>query len=193
MKTINIPDYFSELSEGGKVRAIERRVAKAGNPKVNLPRLLLTAALCTVALTVGLTMRPESKPLEPDVVTVYETIHDREAWDITEEEQVLVTRVVSAMARGETPLTMEAVAQCVRNTCEAKNMTVAEAVEWGRFPIDQKAISQTVKDAVSRVMAGYNAVDSTVMYAYNPAVQDGNWHETLNFVCQIGALRFFSE
>lgn len=195
MKTINIPEYFNELSEGGKMRAIERRVAKAEttNAKVSVPHLLLTTALCVLALAIGMTMRPEAQPMEPEVVTQYETIHDREAWDITEDEQMLVTRVVSAMARGETPLTMEAVAQCVRNTCETKNMTVAEAVEWGRFPVDQKVIGQPAKDAVARVVDGYNAVDSTILYAYNPAVQDGSWHETLDFVCQIGALRFFTE
>lgn len=194
--TITIPENFNELSAGGRERAINRRVEKAKATK-RMGRMLPMVAMCVLGVVAGMIVRPLSAPKapEPEVVTVTITvpIHDREPWDITEEEQVLVARVVSAMAKGETPLTMEAVAQCVRNACEEKDMTVVEAVEWGKYPIDQNDIGQAAKDAVARVAAGYNAVDSNILYSYNPEVQDGGFHETQLFVCQIGSLRFFSE
>lgn len=193
---ITIPEYFNEMSPGGREKAINRRVERANATK-KMGHTLLTVAMCVLGVALGVVVSPLSAPKapEPGVVTVTETVtvHDREPWAITAEEQVLVARVVSAMAKGEAPLTMEAVAQCVRNTCEEKEMTVAEAVEWGKYPVDQNDIGQAAKDAVERVAAGYNAVDSIILYSYNPEVQDGGFHETQVFVCQIGSLRFFSE
>lgn len=121
-----------------------------------------------------------------------------DAFSLTEAERRAVESVVMAEARGESYEGQMAVAQCIRNTAEARGMRPDEVVfEKNQYatPFDGDA-SQSVKDAVSAVFdRGEKAIDANVRYFYAPGgMENGTseWHETsLLYAGSIGAHRFF--
>ena len=119
--------------------------------------------------------------------------NDADPWLITDDEKDMVAHVVTAVARGETALTQQAVAQAIRNSCEDFGLTVQEVIAEYQWPVStDEEVSDITRGAVDRIVNGNYAVDASIHYAYNPDVQSGDWHEDNTFVCQIGSLRFFA-
>lgn len=193
-KIINLPAFVCETADG---RAFITKKLSAKRPRRTIPDLFAILVVITMTIIaicyVTLTPSPGHREVVdvPKVIEVPISVSDRIAWEITSEEEELVARVVAAMARGEDNLTQQAVAQSIRNTCEMKNMTVEEAIEWGRYPVYTGDVPASCKGVTQKVMEGYNAVDDILLYCYNPDTQSGEWHESQEFVAQVGSLRFF--
>jgi len=121
-------------------------------------------------------------------------------YGMTSDEWYTVHCVVTAEAHGESFLGMMAVAQCIRETAEARNMTPYEVATEVINGVPQYAppadfSTADIREACEAVFwDGACAVDEPIQYFYAPAKCDSEWHETaLVYVCTIGGHRFFKE
>lgn len=190
------PAEMADLHPETVKASIARRAASASNQMVRrrLVALCLLAASVVVTLLVGAfaaTKQPETV-METQYITVYK--EGIGPWDITDEEKSLVNTAVMSVARGESELCQQAVAQALRNLCTEYDLTVAEAVEAYRIPATYKGkVSQSCIEAVDSVVEdGVLAINAPIGYFYNPECQSGEFHESLEYVCSVGHLRFFA-
>lgn len=115
-----------------------------------------------------------------------------EEYPLTAAERDLIARVVMAEAGAEELLGQIAVAQCIRNACEIKDLRPAAAIAQGGYTSRRKDPSQQVLDAVAAVFdEGVEAVDAPILYFYAPATCYSAWHESQTFAAEIGGHRFF--
>ena len=86
------------------------------------------------------------------------------------------------------------VAQCILNGAEKQGVQPSEAVEIYQYAGARPKPTQSVKDAVAAVFdRGETVVDEPVLYFYNPAIVESEWHESQIFVIEVGGHRFFAE
>lgn len=77
---------------------------------------------------------------------------------------------------------------------EAEGVQPSEAVEIHQYAGARPKPTQSVKDAVAAVFdRGETVVDEPVLYFYNPAIVESEWHESQIFVIEVGGHRFFAE
>lgn len=194
------PETFEKMSPECVKSCVTRRIANAKHNSnrtvANAVFVFITALLLMFVFAFSAVLPKEEEevvyePVAPvRVITVRETA--MKTWYISDEDKAAVTTVVMSVARGESTLAQQAVAQAIRNTCETFGMTVSEVIADFAWPATYEGeIPASVTDAVESVIDGNPAVNETIHYAYNPACQDGKWHETMTYVCQIGNLRFF--
>lgn len=153
--------------------------------------VLLAAAPARNAAVVEAVEPPtetEAEPAPEDVSTPRYALSDT--------ERDLIERVVAAEARGEPLEGMQAVAQCILNTCEATNQrpdAVVLSPKQYANPVDFE-VSGDVRDAVSAVFDdGETVFDETIRWFYSPAGGRSDWHEeSLTYVGTVGGHRFFS-
>lgn len=192
-----VPEQMADLMPETVKKSIARRAASAmkREQRRRIITLFLLVASVVITLAVGAFADTTTRPLEQaediqDQVQASEVEIAR--WNITEAELRLIETVTMSSARGESQLAMQAVCQCIRSTCESRGVSVAEAIADSRFPMNYTGeVSGDCAAAVRAVTEGTKAVNEDILYCYNPAVQDGSWHETQTYVCTIGSLRFF--
>lgn len=202
-RTIEMPARYEEMSDSCLRKCIDRRMGREKQRSIKaiimtaLAVLSFVSVFSTTAIIAGGFEKTDEQGEVQTVIVHYSPDEEMRYWEISEEEEALVIRVVLAVARGEGELTMQAVAQCIRNSCEEYGMTVEEVIEKHQWPTEIKGevadeVSAAAHDAVLNVMYGIHAVNSAIHFAYNPDTQDGSWHENAGtFVCQMGSLRFF--
>ena len=115
-------------------------------------------------------------------------------YELTVDERDLVERVVMAEAGGESYEGQVLVAQCILNACEIDAERPEVVVTAYQYAKARSEPTQSVKDAVTAVFdRGETAVDAPILYFYNPAKTTTRWHETQDFVVEVGGHRFFAE
>lgn len=115
-------------------------------------------------------------------------------YTLTAEERDTVERVVMAEAGGESFEGKMLVAQCILTATEKTGLQPSEVVVKYKYTASRPEPSQSVKDAVAAVFdRGELVVDEPVMYFYNPAIVESEWHESQIFVIEVGGHRFFTE
>lgn len=115
-------------------------------------------------------------------------------YTLTAEERDTVERVVMAEAGGESFEGKMLVAQCILTAAEKTGLQPSEVVIKYKYTASRPEPSQSVKDAVAAVFdRGELVVDEPVMYFYNPAIVESEWHESQIFVIEVGGHRFFAE
>ena len=86
------------------------------------------------------------------------------------------------------------VAQCILNACEIDAERPGEVVVDYQYAKARPEPTQSVRDAVAAVFdRGETVVDAPILYFYNPAKTTSRWHETQDFVIEVGGHRFFAE
>lgn len=198
---IKIPFGFCEMSPEAQAAGIRRRMDRAAQSLPRKRRLIVAGMVLSAVFVCSLSplladtsaKNPavpvtEAAELNPTVFTV--RVLDRDQWELTPDEAALVSRVVEAVAGGEPDLCKKAVAQSIRCASQRMGMSVEDVIGWGRYPVAEAASEESIL-AVERVREGYDAVDDMILWAYNPSVQSGEWHEAQEFVCQLGSMRFF--
>lgn len=193
------PEDMDMLSPEAVKAGIKRRAASAHN--LAFRRRMMTAGMLVMSVVLSVTVgafaaatpaaaATEVEP-EPVVVLCYEP--GVGPWDITKAERNMLYIAATSAARGEDSLTIQAVAQSIRNACEGLGMTVEDVLKEFKYPVNCLEVSDDVRAAVDQVVDnGIYAVNADIRYFYNPAVQDGTWHEEQTFICEIGSLRFFA-
>ena len=113
---------------------------------------------------------------------------------LTDWERDLVERVVMAEAGGESYDGQIAVAQCILNASELRQLRPSETVKVLKYTKARPEPTEQVKKAVSAVFDdGYRLFDREVIYFYAPALVTSTWHESQTYVTTIGCHKFFKE
>lgn len=116
-------------------------------------------------------------------------------YPLSEYEYSIVLHVVAGEARGESIIGQMLVAQCIYNSCAENEQPPSEIVKEYKYSGWSDDITESVKQAVSRVFNdGNKAIDENIKYFYSTAYCEGKWHEkALQFVIAEGAHKFFKE
>ena len=113
---------------------------------------------------------------------------------LTAEQRDIVERVVMAEAGGESFKGQMLVAQCILNACNKDGIEPSEAVVRYQYTKRRPDASESVKKAVAAVFDdGQTVTDEPVLYFYAPAIVASAWHESQDFVIEVGGHRFFAE
>lgn len=116
-------------------------------------------------------------------------------YPLTDEERNLIEHIVMSESGNTEPYEgQELIAQCILNACELNDIRPAEAAERYRYIAGSPEPNDSVKAAVSAVFDdGVQVTDEPVLFYYNPDLTDCRWHETQEFVVEVGRHRFFKE
>lgn len=201
----------SSPARGSRTQSITRRRRRA-KARIRQAAVLLTAAvivagISTVISTIAggrenVTELPKPTAEQPAVVVTTpaastQTPEPTEApvrFYLSASERDVVERVVMAESGGESYEGQMLVAQCILNGAEKQGVQPSEAVEIYQYAGARPKPTQSVKDAVAAVFdRGETVVDEPVLYFYNPAIVESEWHESQIFVIEVGGHRFFAE
>lgn len=193
-------DRYAEMTPEAVKASVVRTARRAQmQAKPRRRRAIAVSALFTLTVLMSVVLgsfafQGDSKPVEtPEMETLVIYANGQGPWELSDDDLAVVYAAVMGSARGEDELVMQAVAQAIRNTCEDEGKSVSEVVEQRHYPLWEGEVSDTAKDAVSKMTEnGRSAVDARIHYWYNPVIQDGEWFEsTRHYICTIGGVRFF--
>lgn len=110
---------------------------------------------------------------------------------ITADDRYTLECIVQGEAGGESYEGKCWVATCLLNAMRKDNLTAAEVrTEYQYAGWSEEVSDETVK-AVSAVFDDGETTHDTVLWFYAPKLCNGTWHETQQFVCEVGNHRFF--
>lgn len=134
----------------------------------------------------------EDNEIEP--MTMDETESAEEpVFYLSEYERRVAECMVMGESGGEPYDGQILVAQCILNACLKNGFQPSEVRKSYGYSGWNENVSDSVKDAVSAVFdRGYKVTDEYILYFYAPAYATSSWHESLNFVTELGGHRFFS-
>ncbi len=113
---------------------------------------------------------------------------------LTEGERDTIERVVMAESGAEPYEGQVLIAQCILNAAEKEGIRPDEAVIEYQYTPNRPEPSESVKKAVAAVFDdGEQVTAEPVLYFYAPAIVYSTFHESQNFVIEVGGHRFFSE
>ena len=113
---------------------------------------------------------------------------------LTPEQRTLIEQVVSAESRGEPYDGQVAVAQCILNACLKDDITPEKAIKKYKYTSARVEPTRSVREAVAAVFdRGEGITDEPIIYFYNPAIVESEFHESQTFVIEIKNHRFFKE
>lgn len=201
----------SQPARGSRTQSITRRRRRA-KARIRQAAVLLTAAVIVAGIGAvistiaggreNVTELQEPTAEQPAVVVTTpaastQTPEPTEAparFYLSASERDVVERVVMAESGGESYEGQMLVAQCILNGAEKQGVQPSEAVEIYQYAGARPEPTQSVKDAVAAVFdRGETVVDEPVLYFYNPAIVESEWHESQSFVIEVGGHRFFAE
>lgn len=187
-------EKMANLSPETVKKSIERRAArhKAFTRKI-AGSMMLVVALATAIMAVSFANTRPAPVAEvgPAVTTIQDAPVDV-SWHISADDMELVEKAVASAAVGETENCQQAVAQAIRQTCDREGIDVSSCIAKYQYPVFEVTVTESVISAVEKVCAGEYIINADIHYFYNPAVQDGTWHETRAYICTIGNLKFFA-
>lgn len=116
-------------------------------------------------------------------------------YPLTDEERNLIEHIVMSESGNTEPYEGQMlIAQCILNACEINDIRPAEAVQMYKYIAGELEPNGSVKAAVSAVFDdGEEVTDEPILFYYNPDLTDYRWHETQEFVVEVGRHRFFKE
>lgn len=170
--------------------------------KTNMKRLRLVSLLvCIVAMLIFYLQNGKEHNKVEVVEPVVETVQKTEVVEepkpefyLSDYERWVVECVVMGECEGEPYKGQVLVAQCLLNACVKDGLQPSEARKKYKYSGWKENPSESVKKAVSAVFDdGYKITDKFILYFYAPRWSKGEWHETQNFVTEVGGHRFFSE
>ena len=133
-------------------------------------------------------------PAPSSTTTAEPAPEDGPYYALTDGERDLVERVVMAEAGGESFDGQIAVAQCILNASELRQIRPSETVKVLKYTKARPKPTEQVKQAVAAVFDdGYRLFDREVIYFYAPALVTSTWHESQTYVTTIGCHKFFKE
>lgn len=198
----------SSPAHGSRTQSIARRRRRA-KARIRQASVLMAAAAIVAGIVMVVSTVATERPAASDaaeeqpavVVTApaasTQTPEPTEAparFYLSASERDVVERVVMAESGGESYEGQMLVAQCILNGAEKQGVQPSEAVEIYQYAGARPKPTQSVKDAVAAVFdRGETVVDEPVLYFYNPAIVESEWHESQIFVIEVGGHRFFAE
>ena len=113
---------------------------------------------------------------------------------LTPEQRALIEQVVSAESRGEPYDGQVAVAQCILNACLKDDITPEQAIKKYKYTSARVEPTRSVREAVAAVFdRGEGITEEPILYFYNPAIAESEFHESQTFVIEIANHKFFKE
>lgn len=113
---------------------------------------------------------------------------------LTPEQRTLIEQVVSAESRSEPYDGQVAVAQCILNACLKDDITPEQAIKKYKYTSARVEPSRSVCEAVAAVFdRGEGITEEPILYFYNPAIVESEFHESQTFVIEIANHKFFKE
>ena len=118
----------------------------------------------------------------------------KSVFSLSDYQRRVVEYIVTGESIGEPYDGQVAVAQCVLNACLKDGIQPSEVRTKYKYSGWNTNPTESVKKAVSAVFDdGYKITDKYILYFYAPKYSKGSWHETQQFVMEIGGHRFFAE
>ena len=113
-------------------------------------------------------------------------------YELTDEQRTLIEEVVSAESRGEPYEGQVAVAQCILNACLKHDIPPERAIVKYKYTTYRAEPTDSVEKAVAAVFdRGEGVTDEPIIYFYAPELVTSEFHESQDFVIEIGCHRFF--
>lgn len=112
-------------------------------------------------------------------------------YEITADDRETLHCIVQGEAGGESLEGKLWVATCLLNAMRGDDMTAQEVRAAYLYAGWNEEISDETINAVSRVFDDGEVTHDTVLWFYAPGLCDGSWHETQQFVAEIGGHKFF--
>ena len=114
-------------------------------------------------------------------------------YPITEDDRETLEHIVEGEAGGESYEGKLWVATCLRNAMEKDNLSAEEVRVAYQYAGWGETVSDDTKKAVSRVFDFGDTTHDSVLWFYAPKWCDSEWHESQQFVAEIGGHRFFCQ
>ena len=123
------------------------------------------------------------------------TVDEHEpAFFLSDYQRHVTECIVAGESMGEPYEGQVAVAECIINACLKDGLQPSEVRTKYKYSGWHNEPSESVKKAVSAVFDdGYRIADKPIMYFYAFKYTKSNWHESQDFVMEIGGHRFFAE
>lgn len=180
----------SSPAHGSRTQSITRRRRRA-KARIRQAAVLLTAAVIVAGIAAVISTIAGGRE---NTTELPEPTEAPVRFYLSASERDTVERVVMAESGGESFEGQMLVAQCILNGAEKQGVQPSEAVEIYQYAGARPEPTQSVKDAVAAVFdRGETIVDEPVLYFYNPAIVESEWHESQIFVIEVGGHRFFAE
>lgn len=112
-------------------------------------------------------------------------------YEITAEDRATLQCIVQGEAGGESLEGKMWVATCLLNAMRKDDMAAAEVRAAYQYAGWNENVSDETICAVSRVFDDGEITHDTVLWFYAPKLCNGSWHETQQFVAEIGGHKFF--
>lgn len=155
-------------------------------------KVAASIAACAVlsAVVIGTATPAKAEEATP-LVEASEGYYPLKQW-----ERSLVERTVYSEAGNQTFVGQMAVAQCILDACEKENSNPLYCLSKYGYANARPycEVTESVKDAVTAVFEnGYRVTDENILWFYNPSMCASEWHESQQFVIELGDHRFFAE
>lgn len=165
--------------------------------------IIVWALLCAWLLTAPVESAEETPPEAEPVIAQHIPGDDIPAteyayyngplvyYEITADDRETLQCIVQGEAGGESYEGKCWVATCLLNAMRKGNLTAAEVrTEYQYAGWSEDVSDETVK-AVSAVFDDGETTHDTVLWFYAPRFCNGTWHETQQFVAEVGGHKFF--
>lgn len=159
------------------------------------------ALLCAYLL--GTSTPPTEAATEPEPTVVHIPGDDIQAteyayydgplvyYEITADDRYTLQCIVQGEAGGESYDGKLWVATCLLNAMRLEDITAEEVRTTYQYAGWNETVSDETVKAVSAVFDDGETTHDTVLWFYAPKFCNGTWHETQQFVCEVGGHRFF--
>ena len=114
------------------------------------------------------------------------------AYRLSDSDRETLWHIVQGEAGGESYDGKLWVATCLLNAMRKNDMSAEEVRVAYQYAGWAEKVSDDTKKAVSQVFDFGDATHDSVLWFYAPKWCDSEWHESQNFVAEIGGHRFFS-
>ena len=114
------------------------------------------------------------------------------AYNLSDADRETLWHIVQGEAGGESYEGKLWVATCLLNAMRKNDMSAEEVRVAYQYSGWAETVSEDTKKAVSQVFDFGDTTHDSVLWFYAPKWCDSEWHESQNFVAEIGGHRFFS-
>ena len=134
-----------------------------------------------------------SLPGDDTPATLYAYIdYEIPAYQISDSDRETLWHIVQGEAGGESYEGKLWVATCLLNAMRKNDMSAEEVRVAYQYSGWAETVSDDTKKAVSQVFDFGDATHDSVLWFYAPKLCESAWHESQQFVAEIGGHRFFS-
>lgn len=114
-------------------------------------------------------------------------------YPITEDDRETLEHIVEGEAGGESYEGKLWVATCLRNAMEKDDLSAEQVRISYQYAGWSEKVSEDTKNAVKEVFVLGNKMHDSVLWFYAPEWCESEWHESQQFVAEIGGHRFFCQ